>query len=857
MILLLEEKLKSSIDTKIMKKITGVLDILVCLLLLISSLYKGGFYKEDSLFISMVICMLGLVCLSVKLVVNIRDGKVVTKSKLGTTLDILVMLMPIVYFLPVVFKTYASLESSIFECIRYINFAIIYFIVRTTQNKKTYLTSIVIMGVLLALLGIDEITFRALEKSLNTISIGYLDSANGYISSTLQYANVTALVMLIASIICESKLTYNLQKLKDTKNIMFKLTVGLEIFILILLQTAIILTTSRMNIFLMIVSTIVYGIYLYKTKNKKETLALILLLLASFVLVASIDSLLNIKEYALVIITYISTLIISLVLTVLSKGVTKSHIKEVTLFKKLNKKITLIIFIAILLIIVSVILFTKTSLKIKCDKDPVSITRNVYVPLDKKKLPVKVDITAKEDAKYTIYFYEYDKDYVKNTVLKVNSKDIKNGVYEGKFDVKENITNLEFRIKVKSGEVSVNKLNVDGKDISLSYMFIPDNIIFRLIDTFHNDSNNSLRYVYYKDAVKLFKLSPIIGHGGEGFKSRYQEVQDISYISSEVHNVPLQILVESGFLGCVTYLGIIIVTFIIIRKLKKYNKESSVLYLLLFGVFIIVSLFDLVLSYGIMIDIFAVIIGIIVGDYKKTNIDDNDSYKLDNKSLLGMIKIATLSVSLMALFMATLYSVNIYRASMLVLKDSNGDLNSSYERVGMLENKIKLDKYNATYLTSLLAEYDNHIDILEELYLASTDKTIKNILKEELDKYILKQKDVADSLVEYEYYNKYSLDKIARCYFKRYVSYAKLNSMNFKNDEIAYTFYIGYGIKLTDRIENIGSKNATAIRFAYDIYNEYLPAIKKENTMIGSNMLKSAIEDITYKLNVLKTKINK
>ena len=52
---------------KLMIYVTGVLDILVCLLLFISAMYKGAFYKEDTLFINMVICILGIVCLGVKL----------------------------------------------------------------------------------------------------------------------------------------------------------------------------------------------------------------------------------------------------------------------------------------------------------------------------------------------------------------------------------------------------------------------------------------------------------------------------------------------------------------------------------------------------------------------------------------------------------------------------------------------------------------------------------------------------------------------------------------------------------------------------------------------------------------------
>lgn len=836
---------------KPMKKITGMLDILICLLLFISALYKGGFYKEDSLFVSLIICMLGLVCLSVKIVLNIRDNRKIIKSKLGTLVDICVILMPVAYFLPVVFGKYASKEAAIFETIRYVNLAIIYFIVRTTSNKKIYLTSIVIVGVILAVLGIDEITYRGIGEFLEPISITYLSENSGKISSTLQYANITALFILIASIIVQGKLIQNMPNLKKESSLRFKLLVSAELFCLILLQSVVVLTTSRMNTLLMIIVSIIYTIYCVKQGNKKSGLMVILMLIASFLLVTSIDTYIMVQNNFMICFTYVITLLLILLAVFFS---TRFIITKLNSRKKIQIKSKVVFVIAMLIIILLVvILMTPDNLRVSsATKEQNTVTRNIYCNLEQI---MDLDITFKfnENNSFELHLYQVDKDFNKKIVASITQESLKENKYTRKIVLSENTESLMLTFTAINSDVSIESFKLNDKNINLSYKFIPDTIVFRLKDTLIKDSNNSLRLTYYKDALKLFNKSKLFGIGGEGFKSRYQEVQSEYYISSEVHSVPLQILVESGIIGFITFFTLCIATYIIVYKLYKNKNEESLIYILLLSVFLVTSMFDLVFSFGIMIYLFAIIIGLIIGEYKKNNITLKDKYELDNKSILGMLKIATLSISLMALFLVTIYSVNIYRASMIVVLEAGEDLDTSYERVGLLENKIALDGYNLAYLNSLLAQYDSHIDLLNGIYLSTQDDDEKFLLKTEINNYIVRQKEIADKIIECEYYNKYAIEKVARCYFKRYISYADIFEENFKNDEIAYVFYVGYGIKLTDRLTEIGKVNNLAHEFAYDIYNDYLPILEKQNKIINSEMLAGAIEDMKQKMEKLNS----
>lgn len=843
---------------KLMIYVTGVLDILVCLLLFISAMYKGAFYKEDTLFINMVICILGIVCLGVKLVLNIRDTRIITKSKIGSIIDTLMICMPIAYFLPILFNSKASTESALFELTRFVNLSIIYFIVRSSKNKKIYMTTIVAIAAVMAFLGIDEITYRNFEDFLNNFSMGYLAKSYGRISSTIQYANITALLMLVASITLEYKIINNISKIKD-KKIGFGIFVAIEIFLLIVIESAVILTGSRMNIFLMVISNLIYAVYLFKTDKKRNSATILLLLFAAFVLVSSIDGYMLVQNYYMVILTYILTLLVTFIYVVAYRllGNVKDNLeKKQTNNLKAKSKMKLIAGVCLGTITLLVMCTIPKELVVNDNTEKgTKISRNIYGNFNGQ-YELNLDLDVRNGNKYYISLYEVDNDFGENRIAHILPKNITAGKYNTVINVSENIERLKLVVKAVQCEIRINSLQIGEHKAKLSYLFVPDNLVFRLKDTLTHDSNNTLRMIYYGDALKLFRLSPIVGHGGEGFKARYQEVQSESYISSETHSVPLQILVESGMIGLITYLAVVTVTYILIFKLIKRKNKNGIIYLLIFSVYIFTSLFDLVFSFGIMITLFGVIVGVIVNEYKSNSVDEKDMYELDNKSTLGMMKIATLSISLMSLFVVTIYSIKMYKASMIIMPgDSERTLSVSYERVGLLEEKVKLDSYNVNFLTSLIDEYQQHISMLNSIYISTSVEQDKEILKNEINTYIIRQKEIADLLIEYEYYNKYALDKVVRCYFDNYLSYSQIYDSNFKNREIAYVFYIGYGIKLTKRLEEIGPVNKTAINLAYNIYNEYISKLEKQNLVINSEMLSSAINDMKNELEVINKKM--
>ena len=193
-------------DNNISHDITGILDIIICLLLFITSIYKGAFYKADFLFPNVAISIVGVVYLIYKIIKEIMSKKdYKPKSKIRILLDFFMLVMPFAYVLPVIFKTYASLPDSIFEMLRYVNMTIIYFIVRSSNNKQIYFNIFLLISITQMIFGLDQMTTRMFEKFLNSLSTGYLPDKDR-LSGTLQYANITGIVIGIGVIYCFNRI---------------------------------------------------------------------------------------------------------------------------------------------------------------------------------------------------------------------------------------------------------------------------------------------------------------------------------------------------------------------------------------------------------------------------------------------------------------------------------------------------------------------------------------------------------------------------------------------------------------------------------------------------------------------------
>jgi len=878
----------------IMYKTSSILDIIICLVVFILAFYQGGFYKNDVVFTNLIICTIGLSSIMVKLIKNIKNNGVTKKVKWITILDVFVAFMPICYFLPILFKKHASLEGSLSEFITYFNFAIIYFIVRNTKNRVYYINTLILISLALAIIGIDEITFRSFSKFLGMFSISYLENSVGRISSTIQYANVTALVLLVGM----QLLIYKILQIKPQEK-PIKRFEPIILFLISFLNTAIILTESRMvnlMMLLSILSVIAYGVL---TKNKNLVIKIVGSFLVTLITVKYIENAIAFLQYnnvvkaylILVLITVIYMLLKTLVYNApnLKKRFNIKRIQEAFIGKanKTKRNVVFLIFVAIIIFLLYISFSKGNNLHINTDKEGQRTAKSVKIKVEDKN-QVQMDVVTLENSDYEIYVAEEhwkgkEKKLISTNEVDEKTRKKKEYVFQNHFNVSKDAKAVKIVLVVERGSVKVSNVKINNKKTIISWGLLPNKIMFRFADTFYNDNNTMLRKEYYKDAIKLSSKSTLIGIGGEGFLSRYQEVQNIPYISSEVHNAFLKILVEAGIIGVSIFSSIIVITYIIIKKtfwknlqsIHEQNKKQTkninnnndsafnFITLIMLTAFITVAAFDLMLSFQLMVIVLAIIIGMIVNQYKCVCTEE-DKYIIDNKSFMGHVKIAIITTILICVMFVEYYSFKAYRASMIILKEpflseinnenafENKELEYSYIKVAYLEKRTQDDNYNQKYLTSLNNEYINHIKILKNIYSKELDEKIKSSIEHDILEYIKKQKQNIDNMIEYEYYNKYVLEQAAKNYFNNFAAYSKIYNMQFQNEEVSYAFYLGYAMKLTERITEVGRVNVNANTMVKNIYREYRETLQNQNRYLKSETILSIVKDINEKLELLE-----
>jgi len=846
----------------IAQSLTGILDIIICLLLFISSIYKGAFYKSDFLFPNVIISIIGVAYLGYKIIKEIsskeKDSKL--RSKVRVLIDMLMLILPFTYLFPILFKTYVSLPDSVFEMLRYVNMTVLYFIARNTKAENLYMNVFVLISMVQSVLGIDQLTFRCFEEFLNNLSTGYLPDMER-LSATLQYANITGIVILFGTINCFS----NLSNILEKKNKFKYLELVVCIFLCLLQITAIILTKSRVATVVTVLMLFADSIFSMKYINKKVGIYKLILTIYGVFGSSVIENVILDNNFSMI---YVILLVFSLVFVVIhilfkiiKVGI--NNLSKLFKIKKVlkifhNKSVKYISLCGFVLITI-IVLFTPKDLKISNNtKGTIQIERSIYnFKEGKNTLEIELD-TLKEDTRYTIEIYGLKENYTQEQLAVFNYYDKTKDEFETKLELGKDIRKLNILVKVQRGSLKVEQFKINNRDVIMSYLFIPDNIMFKLKDTFAGVYGDSLRLEYVKDCFKLVKQSPLVGVGGEGFKHTYGTVQEFGYISSEAHSAIMQSLVEVGIIGACTLVGIISLSFVIIIKLiirfKKIDREDKkyiftliMIYLSLLSIVI----FDLAFSYAFMIYVFGIVLALIVKAY----IDILYKYKEreGQKSRLdwSYIKIVVLSLSIVCLGATSYFSINAFRASLIRVPNKNEELNviEIAENIARLELKTKQDRFDMDYIRELNEEYMKYKALVLQGYVnTSNDNETRNELIKELNSITGKIKDNADKMLEYEYYDKYVLNDVADVYIENYMTFVEIYEKQFDNSEVAYAFYLNYVIKLTDRIKELNPHSMRANDIYINMCNKYIEELESDNKYLQSNAVTNAINQFRNRI---------
>lgn len=219
-----------------------------------------------------------------------------------------------------------------------------------------------------------------------------------------------------------------------------------------------------------------------------------------------------------------------------------------------------------------------------------------------------------------------------------------------------------------------------------------------------------MRFTYYKDSLEMILSQPLVGYGGGGWGGAYKLFRSYGYYSSELHNNILQVAVEIGVVGVVSYLvGLILVFTNIVRNrnIKAWSLIIAALTLFLHGA----------IDFDFSLPVYSVFFWILLG-----LINTRQGLTINTNYSIKKIGIAAISVVLVV--SSTCFSLaNDYSNKAFQIRNAN-------KSILLLEKAAKANPFKAPVLANLAQTkiqqliYTKDLKYLNEA-MAIADKLIK------------------------------------------------------------------------------------------------------------------------------------
>ena len=148
---------------------------------------------------------------------------------------------------------------------------------------------------------------------------------------------------------------------------------------------------------------------------------------------------------------------------------------------------------------------------------------------------------------------------------------------EAAFTVPEDSQIVFFSLRAADEPVWMESLSYVGADgehpVKLGYKLLPGFVANRIQDLTAN-ANLTERFAFMVDGLKLFRRSPVIGLGMGAFESALGSVQTFRYETKYVHNHYVQMLVETGIIGLIIFLAVLVIALVGILKCRRRENAS-------------------------------------------------------------------------------------------------------------------------------------------------------------------------------------------------------------------------------------------------------------------------------------------
>ncbi len=204
-----------------------------------------------------------------------------------------------------------------------------------------------------------------------------------------------------------------------------------------------------------------------------------------------------------------------------------------------------------------------------------SLRRSVYPS------PGAYTVTAQANGDPTVVIESQNQT---DTTMHTKTELYRGPLSQAAFAVPEDSLVVWFRFSAKE-ETQLDRVEYSGENgsgkVPLGYRLLPGFIATRLQGLWANQ-NAIQRFAFFEDGLKLFRRSPVIGLGLGAYGNGLNMVQSFYYFTYYAHNHYIQALVETGLIGLLLFLGLLLVSGISIWRGRKKPLAPALGAVLLF-----------------------------------------------------------------------------------------------------------------------------------------------------------------------------------------------------------------------------------------------------------------------------------
>lgn len=240
---------------------------------------------------------------------------------------------------------------------------------------------------------------------------------------------------------------------------------------------------------------------------------------------------------------------------------------------------------------------------------------------------------------------------------------------------------------------------------SIAAKFVPTSALKRA-DTINNQAAGfKTRVDFTKTAFKMAMDYPLNGLGGEGWNSLYHRYQPYLYYSSETHNYPAKVLVETGFIGLLALVAVWGLWGNCLFRLSRKELEDDSWSLIWAGgvaalTLGIHSMYDFDLSMGAISIVLWALMGITRGYEESLSTVNLEARHGSRKLVIGFVG-GTIGAALLFLPAASFYSAGLNGAEAAeAMTNRNWVLAET-----KLIKAVRLDPFTASYSADLAQVY--------------------------------------------------------------------------------------------------------------------------------------------------------